>query len=90
MQHCAAHAREGSSDGAFTYGRGKAKGVLAAFYSIVEKTRDIVFDRRKAPSSIVLTTLLAQSYEGHALCSDALITALDRIAAELEARGMRL
>ena len=69
---------------------GKQKACLRLSTQLLKRHRDIVFDRRKAPSSIVLTTLLAQSYEGHALCSDALITALDRITAELEARGMRL
>ena len=68
---------------------GKQKACLRLSTQLLKRHRDIVFeDRRKAPSSIVLTTLLAQSYEGHALCSDALITALDRITAELEVSGV--
>jgi hypothetical protein len=68
---------------------GKQKACLRLSTQLLKRHRDIIFeDRRKTPSSIVLTTLLAQAYEGHALCSDALIAALDRITDELEISGV--
>jgi hypothetical protein len=64
---------------------GMQKACLRLSTQLWKRHRDVVFeDRRKAPSSIVLTTLLGQAYEGHALCSDALIAALDRIAKTFE------
>src|SRR5262245_24093022 len=53
---------------------GMQKACLRLSTQLWKRHRDVAFeDRRKAPSSIVLTTLLGQAYEGHALCSDALI-----------------
>ncbi len=67
----------------------KQKACLRLSTQLLKRHRDIVFeDRRKAPSSIVLTTLMAQAYEGHALCSDALIAALDSITDGLEISGV--
>lgn len=68
---------------------GKQKACLRLSTQLWKRHRDMVFeDRRKAPSSIVLTKLLAQAYEGHTLCSDALIAALDRITGNFAVSGV--
>ncbi|MCO6042705.1 nucleotidyltransferase [Aeoliella sp. ICT_H6.2] len=52
---------------------------------LMKRRRDLYFDgNAAAPKSIALTTLTAKHYGGQALCTDALLGALDGIDAEIQ------
>ena len=64
---------------------GGQKACLKLITQLTKRHRDVVYEGDPAaPSSIVLTTLLGNVYCGEVVCADALLHALDEIAALIE------
>ena len=61
---------------------GGRKACLRLITQLTKRHRDVVYeDDPAAPSSIALTTLLGNTYRGEVVCTDALLSALDEVAA---------
>ena len=61
---------------------GGRKACLRLITQLTKRHRDVVYaDDPASPASIALTTLLGNSYRGEGVCTDALLSALDEVAA---------